>query len=122
MPRTILGGLFILRHASEGFTGFAEFYDIVARHKLPRGDHQFWTHDFVELFRGYETECDSFFAQGRTVLMGGLRDFGGIVIADGRCERCYQHEGTAHEVRDTVFIGCDTDDAFIRKAARAIGE
>ena len=36
MPRTVLGGLFILRHASEGFTGFAEFYDVI--HGASEGD------------------------------------------------------------------------------------
>ena len=32
MTGTVLGGLFILRHAGERFPGLAEFYDIVFAH------------------------------------------------------------------------------------------
>ena len=34
MPRTVLGGLFILRLTGEGFAGLAEFYDVVIWHLI----------------------------------------------------------------------------------------
>jgi len=52
--------------------------------------------------------------------MRGLGDLCGVVIADGWGEGGDEHERAAHEVSDAVFIRRDADDAFIRKAARAI--
>jgi len=42
MPRAVLGGFFILCLTGEGFSGLAEFYDVVFAQwglNLPRRDH-----------------------------------------------------------------------------------
>ena len=59
---------------------------------VSRADHVLGPHDTVEINLAHISKPQRFLAQRRAVLVGGLGDFGGLVIPNFRSQRRHQHE------------------------------
>ena len=56
------------------------------------------------------------------LLVGLLRDLGGVVVADLRVERRHQHQALVEQLGDPLAVGLDADHAIVGEAAAAVGE
>ena len=89
---------------------------------LGGANHRFGANDSIELRVGDVTAADGFFAQRRAVLVRGLGDLGGIIIADLRRQRRYQHQRAVERRLDVVFPCLDSDNAIIGKGDCGVGQ
>src|SRR6185369_17226797 len=65
------------------------------RAALPRARHLFWPNQFIELFRSKIAQFQRSLPKAGVLDMRRVCYFGGFVVADLWCQRCYQHKGTA---------------------------
>ena len=101
---------------TERLSSFFTLADSVGTDSLG-ADHVLGPDDAVEFLAVDEAGLDGLFAQGRAVLVGGLGDFGGVVVADFRRQRRDQHQRAAHQFVDLLAVGLDAGHAMIGEAA-----
>src|SRR5215468_8524139 len=81
-----------------------------------RADHVLRPDAAVELLAAHQAEREGCFAQAEMLLVGLLRDLGGIVVADEGIERGHQHQRLVEQVLDADLVGFDADDAIVGEA------
>src|SRR6185436_1408271 len=86
-----------------------------------RCDHVLWFDHGIEFLRRDIAALDRFFFQGRAVLMRGLGDLGGGVIADLGRQRRHQHQRSFQSRLDIVAARLNPHHAIIGEADRRIG-
>src|SRR5437762_12482635 len=91
-----------------------------ARKGSARADHRFRPDPFVELLAGDEAELDRRLAQCLAGLVRGLRDLGGLVVADVGVQGGDEHERVLEVVPDALEVRLDADDAMLAKAVGAV--
>ena len=84
--------------------------------------HVFRLDEGVEFFAGEVTEFDGGFAEAGFLVMRGLGDFGGVVVADFGGEGGDEHERILDIAVDDLAVQLDADDAVIDEAVASIHE
>jgi len=76
----------------------------------------------VEFFGGNEAEFDGGFAEADVLFVGGLGNFGGVVVADFGGEGGDEHEGMVEVVIDAVAIDFDAADTVFDETVAGVGK
>src|SRR5437879_13625805 len=75
----------------------------------------------VEFFGGDEAELDGGFAEADVLFVGGLGDFGGVVVADFGGQGGDQHQRIVDVAVDGFAVGFDAANAVLDKAVGGLG-
>jgi hypothetical protein len=84
--------------------------------------HFFRAHGGVELFAGKITELDRGGPERGVFLVGGLRDFGRLVVADFLVQRRDEHERVVEEMVDAFAVRLDADDAMLHERTASVAQ
>ena len=82
--------------------------------------HVFGAHQLVEFLASNETEFNGSFAKTTVLVMRGVRDFGGVIVADFWRERSDEHQGSLNVVVDLSAVDFDAAGAVFDKAVASV--
>ncbi|EAU43488.1 hypothetical protein R2601_23383 [Salipiger bermudensis HTCC2601] len=80
------------------------------------------THHAVEGLLVDEAQVDGLLAQGGAVLVRGLGDLGGVVVADGRRQCRHQHQRFLHQLLDPGLVGLDAHHHVVGEGRGAVAQ
>src|SRR5580765_6358082 len=89
---------------------------------LARMDHFFGPDQTVEFRTAHKAQANGFFPESCTVGVRRFRDLCGLVVANFRGERRYQHQRSLHEFTNTWFVCADTIDAIFGERIHGVAE
>jgi hypothetical protein len=84
--------------------------------------HVFGFDEGVEFFAGQEAELQGGLAEAGVLVVGGVGDFGGVVVPDFGSEGGDEHEGVFDVVVDDIAIDFDAVDAVVDEGVAGVGE
>lgn len=67
-------------------------------------EHVLWLDPLSELLFGEDSQFDGLLDERRSVLMGGLGDLGGVVVADVWVEGGDEHQGLSHDLQELSVV------------------